>query len=245
MTDGYRFSDELLNAYVDGELDDEERQLVEEAMRSDDRLRERVEELRGLKLLVRDAYQDEVPARQPVVGRSFWNTAALAASVAAFALGVAVTWGVITYTDQAAGPGVASVSGQDESGSGDVEGAVKVVFHVSRDDPGHLVDILNEAEALLTTTTRAGTTASVRIIASGDGLSLFENRPTSMTERIIEMKEAYQGHLFFNGCGVAYEQLKRQRPDGELELLPEIKLVELGVLELMRRQREGWAYIRL
>ncbi|MDZ7839926.1 MAG: hypothetical protein U5R46_03765 [Gammaproteobacteria bacterium] len=245
MTDDYRFSDELLNAYVDGELVDEERRFIDEAMRSDDRLRERVQELQGLKSLVRDAYQDEIPMREVVAGRRLWNTAALAASVAAFAVGVAVTWGVYTYTDSAGGPRVASLSSQDEGNSGDVQGAVKVVFHVSRDDPEKLIDILNEAEALLTTTTRAGTTASVRIIASGEGLSLFENRPTSATERVTEMKAAYEGDLIFSGCGVAYDQLKEQRPDGKLELLPAIKLVDLGVLELMRRQREGWAYIRL
>lgn len=245
MTDDYRISDELLNAYVDGELDDEEQQLIEDAMGRDDRLRERVEELQNLKLLVRDAYQDEAPARQPVAVRTVWSSAALAASVAAFALGVALTWGVVSYTDQAAGPRVASVSGQDEGRSGGVEAAERVVFHVSRDDPGHLMNILNEAEALLTSTTRTGTAASVLVVASGDGLTLFENQPTSPTKRITEMKQTFQGHLVFKGCGVAYEQLKQQRPGAGLELLPEIELVDLGVLELMRRQREGWAYIRL
>jgi len=27
--------------------------------------------------------------------------------------------------------------------------------------------------------------------------------------------------------------------------LPEVKLVDLGVLELTRRQRDGWTYVRL
>lgn len=245
MTSGSRFSDELLNAYVDNELDAEERQRIEHAMRSDERLRERIEELRSLKRLVRSAYVDDTPVQTPGAALSVRSAAGLAASVAAFALGVAVTWGWFHYTGSTTGPGVASVSGQDEVVARQEERVVKVVFHVSRSDPSLLHEILNEAEALLNTTAREERTASVRVIASGAGLSLFEKGSSPVSGRISEMKRTHQNHLIFNGCGVAYKQLKAQRADGELELLPEIQLVDLGVLELMRRQRQGWAYIRL
>lgn len=245
MTDGQRFSDELLNAYVDGELDAEERQRIEEAMQHDAELRTRVDELNDLKHLVRSAYVDETPGQAPARLPRMWNAPALAASLAAFALGVAVTWGWVSYTDGTSGPRVASVSSQQGGTDTQNEQVVKVVFHLNRNDPGRLIEMLNEAEALLTTTTRAGRTASVRIIASGAGLSLFEKGSAPVTERVQALKQEYQGHLIFNGCGVAYDQLKAQRADGELELLPEMQLVDLGVLELMRRQRQGWAYIRI
>lgn len=243
-----RISDELLNAYVDGELDSEELQRIEHAMQRDDRLHERVAELQRLKQLVRSAYIDEMPGRapseRPRMPRT-WSAAGLAASVAAFALGVALTWGWFSYTDGTTGPRVASMSGQDGNGFAQTEQAFRAVFHVSRNDPEHLRAILNEAEALLTTTAQDGETAWVRIIASGGGLSLFEKSSAPEAERISAMKLAYQDQLIFKGCGVAYQQLKEMRAVDELELLPEIQLVELGVLELMRRQRQGWAYIRL
>jgi uncharacterized protein len=245
MPDRYRYSDELLNAYVDGELDSEEQQHIEEAMRSDDRLRERVEEIKDLKQLVRSAYVDELPRRPSAPALRMWSTFGLAASVAAFALGVAITWGLMSYTDQGTGPRVASVADREAGVSRENGQAVKVVFHLSRNDPGHLGDVLNEAEALLTTTTQAGATASVRIIASGSGLLLFQNQATPAAERIMAMKRAYPEYLTLSGCGVAYEELREKKADGELELLPAMQLVDLGVLELMRRQREGWAYIRL
>lgn len=245
MTDGQRFSDELLNAYVDGELNAEERQRIERAMQYDTELRERVDELKSLKHLVRSAYIDEIPGQAPAWRPRIWSVPGLAASVAAFALGVAVTWGWFSYTDGTTGPRVASVSSQDSIGDARNEHAVKVVFHLSRNDPRRLAEMLNEAEALLTTTTRTGRTASVRIIASGAGLSLFEKDSVPITQRVRALKREYQGHLIFNGCGVAYDQLKKQRADGKLELLPEMQLVDLGVLELMRRQRQGWAYIRI
>lgn len=245
MTEDDRFSDELLNAYVDAELDSEERQRLEDAMQADDRLRDRVAELSELKQLVKGAYIDETPERTPAAPRRIWSGAGLAASVAAFALGVVMTWGWFSYMDGTIGPRMAAVPGQEAGDAGENERVVKVVFHLSRDDPGQLHTILNEAEELLTTTAQSGRTASVRIIASGAGLSLFEKQSSPITRRVMAMKREYQGHLVFNGCGVAYEELKKQRADGELELLPELQLVDLGVLELMRRQREGWAYIRL
>lgn len=245
MTDGQRFSDEFLNAYVDGELNAEERQPIEHAMQHDTELRERVDELNSLKQLVRNAYIDETPGQAPAWRPRMSGAPALAASLAAFALGVAVTWGWFSYTDGTTGPRVASVSNQQDGGAARSERAVKVVFHLSRDDPRRLEEMLNEAQALLTTTARTGRTASVRIIASGAGLSLFEKGAVPVTARVKALKQEYQGHLIFNGCGVAYDQLKAKQADGELELLPEMQLVDLGVLELMRRQRQGWAYIRL
>lgn len=245
MTENDKFSDELLNAYVDGELDSEERQRLEDAMQADDRLRERVAELKELKNLVKSAYMDEMPEGMPAVPRRTWSGMGMAASVAAFALGVVMTWGWFSYMDGTTGPRVAAVPGQEAGDAGEQDRVVKVVFHLSRDEPGQLRTILNEAEALLTTTKRTGQTASVRIIASGAGLSLFEKQSSPLTRRVMAMKREYQGHLVFNGCGVAYEELKKQRGGGDLEMLPELQLVDLGVLELMRRQREGWAYIRL
>jgi len=248
MNAGSGISPELLSAYVDGELDAAERQYVEHAMQEDEQLRQRVDELRKLKRMVRDAYVEETASggaglssglRQP------WRLPAWAASVAAFALGAVVSGGWLAHTDGSPRPQAASVAGQSDTGAAQQEQAVKVVFHVSRDSPRQLDAILTEAEALLSTTARGGRTASVRIIASGDGLSLFQAGETGAAARIRELKQAYQGNLVFNGCGLAYEELKGRTPDGDPELLPELQLVELGILELMRRQREGWAYIRV
>lgn len=245
MLDSDTISEELLNAYVDDELDIEERRRIEDAMKRDGRVRERVEELRSLKQLVRNAFIHETPTRSRAPIRSPWRVSGLAASLAAFALGVALTWGWFSYTD---GIGASRIASAPESSGSIVAGQeqpVRVVFHLSREDPDRLQAILTEANALLETTSRQGRTAEVRIIASGNGLSLFEKGLSRATRRISEMKRAYPEHLAFNGCGLAYEQLKARQPDGSLELLPEVQLVDLGVLELMRRQRDGWAYIRI
>lgn len=239
------FSDELLNAYVDGELDAEERRRIETAMQQDSGLRERVEALQDLKQLVRSAYVHETTERAAAGTWRMPSIVGVAASVAAFALGVALTWGWYSYTDGPPGARVAAVSSDDATMGVNKDQAVKAIFHINRNDPGRLSEILNETEALLTTTRQAGRTASVRIIASGNGLLLFEKESAPASQRISAMKDDYPSHLIFNGCGLAYKQFKSREADGELQLLPEVQLVDLGVLELMRRQRQGWAYIRL
>jgi len=244
MTD--RFSDELLNAYVDGELDAGDRRWIEEAMEQDAGLLERVEELQGLKRLVASAYDDVASPHAEVPHRTGWSTVrvALAASVAAFALGIALTWGLLSYTGGT--PATRIVEAPGVGSAPEAPGAVKVLFHLNRDDPARLSEILTEAEALLTASQGLERPTLVRIVATGSGLSLFEeNAPDQALRRVRTMKKTHDSQLFFNGCGVAYEQLKRSAVNRGFELIPEIQLVDLGVLELMRRQREGWAYIRL
>lgn len=244
MTEHEKFSDELLNAYVDGELAAEDRRPIEQAMAEDELLRQRVRELQEIKQLVRDAYVDEKPARAPAPPRRNW-TMPIAASVAMFALGAALSWGLLSYTGEPGARRTASAPGIEHSGPVQATDEVKVVFHLSRDDPARLNDVLNESEALLAKTSENNRPAAVRVIVSGSGLALFEKGSSPDAQRITELKRSYQDRIVFNGCGVAYQQLKRREGHGEFELLPEVQLVDLGVLELMRRQRTGWTYIHL
>lgn len=245
MTDGEHISDELLNAYVDGELDGEDRRRIEWAMQQDSGLRERVDELGSLKQLVRDAYVDEAPPHVPVSMPRRRIATGLAASAAAFALGVGLTWGWISYTGDVAGTSITSSPDEQSDFLASAGHDVKVVFHISRNSPAQLKEMLNEAAALLATTSSSAQPVSVRIIASGSGLSLFGEESSPVVERIRQLKQTYRNQLFFSGCGLAYRQLIESQSDDEFQLLPEVQLVDLGVLELMRRQREGWAYIRL
>lgn len=245
MTEQQKLSDELLNAYVDGELDADDCRSIEEAMQEDERLRERVGELKDTKRLVRDAYIDEKPARAPVVPLRRGGMARVAASAAMFALGVALTWGWFSYTGGSGEQRIALAPSIESNGPVQTADEVKVLFHLSRDDPDRLDDVLTEAEALLATTAGRDRGATVRIIISGSGLALFEKDTAPSPERVNALKRSYQDRIVFNGCGVAYKQYKSREADGEFELLPKVQLVDLGVLELMRRQRAGWSYISL
>ena len=244
MTDHERFSDELLNAYVDGELEADDRLPIDQALEEDELLRERVRELKELKRLVREAYVHVKPDRAPVEVplRRVWIPR-IAASAAMFTLGAALTWGWLSYSGGPAGQRIASAPNIDNGASMQAPVDVKVLFHLSRDDPVHLNDVLNEAEALLVNTAGMDHPAEVLIIVSGSGLALFETGAAPQAERISALKRDYRERLTINGCGVAYRQFSEDR-DG-FQLLPEVQLVDLGVLELMRRQRDGWAYIHL
>ncbi|MBS1270070.1 MAG: hypothetical protein MAG794_01023 [Gammaproteobacteria bacterium] len=246
MIDDKRFSEELLNAYVDGELDADERQPIEQAMRQDKYLRERVRELENLKQLVKRAYADATPNHAEIPSpREKWIAPALAASLAVFVLGGALTWGWLSYTGQAPEARIASSSGGSVGTGAKAAYSGKVLFHLHRKDTGDLNNILTQAEAILATSLRRNESSSVRIIATGAGLSLFKRGSAPNAPRISMLKQRYQDNLVFNGCGLAYKALKKRDPDGQLRLLPEVQLVDVGVLELMRRQQNGWTYIHL
>lgn len=59
MTPEERSEDILLFAYVDGELDEDQRRLVEELLARDPDARRRVESMRELNRLLKAAYQED------------------------------------------------------------------------------------------------------------------------------------------------------------------------------------------
>lgn len=237
MNEVENFSDELLNAYVDDELAGEERQRVEQAMARDAALRQRIQSLANVKRLTRAAYIDERPARGPYRLPRRWSAASLAASVAAFALGVTLTWGWFAAGGMGP-PDPSSIAAPESSGP-------RVMFHVSRDNPERLRDVLDEAQALLAMTRDQGRMATVRIIATDDGIALFKQGAAPLAGQIQALQNEYGTHLILSACSVGFEQLKRRQADAGLKLIPQMQFVDLGMLELMRRQKQGWAYIHL
>lgn len=238
MSDVERFSDELLNAYVDGELADEDRRRIEQALARDEVLRRRVDALLNVKRLTRDAYIDERPAGGRFRLPRRWPAASLAASVAAFALGVAVTWGWMLASGGMGAGAPQSVAEQANAGP-------RVMFHVSRENPARLGKVLDEVQALFATSRDQGHLATVRIVATDDGLALFKRGAAPLAGRIRALQSEYGTHLILSACGVGFEQLKRRQADPGLKLIPQMQLVDLGVLEITRRQQQGWAYIHL
>ena len=82
----------------------------------------------------------------------------------------------------------------------------------------------------------------VEVIANGGGVKLLGPDTPAIAERIAHLSASYD-NLSFAACRNTIEQL--QLTEGaRIQLLPEVKLIDSGVVEVIRRQRDGWAYIR-
>lgn len=245
MSSDREFSDELLNALADQELAPEDAERVYARMQQDEALARRMYEICTVRDLMRLAYREE-PTR-PAGGfrprastRASWRLGAgLAAGVA---LVVAAAFGPPLYerlSPATALPLVASDQGEASAPAT----LVKVLIHLNTNDAGRIADTLDEVEAVLRYYRRNEQHARVEVIANGAGLDLLRAGSSPYPKRVQHMLQEYD-NLKFVACQNTINRLKRERGI-TARLLPGVVVIDSGVAQIMRRQREGWAYIRV
>ena len=227
-----RYSDEQINAFVDGELTHEERvELLERATHSDS-LKQRICDAQYLKERVQDAYPETVAAEHDPGRRRFFGHA-----IAAAVGGVTVLTGlrVLDRTE----PGVVTVAGSESELQRDQS---RVVFHISSDDAGLADELLNQVELVLQDYASNSKPIKVEVVANNQGLRLLQLGRSPFPERIRKLDEKYQ-NLMFAACGNTIERFRKKFAE-RIEILPEAVVIRSGVSFVARRQQQGWSYIK-
>ncbi len=230
-------SDELLNSFVDRQLTSEERQEILYRLKQDRKLSDRVCELQHLKEMTRLAYDDIPPSKLPkrIAGeRDSWPRMAAAALI--FGLGLLL--GMIGLPQWSGGD---DRSGLAASTPADAH-TTKVLVHLSSADPQAALNTLGNLEQMLADYRKRGEPVRVEVIANGDGIKLLGPGTPAIAGRIAALTREYD-NLSFAACRNTLEQL--QLTEGRhIRLIPQVRLIDSGVVEVIRRQKEGWAYIR-
>ncbi len=118
----------------------------------------------------------------------------------------------------------------------------RVVLHVDDNDPARMNLVLNNAGNVLDYYREKGELAEVDIVAYGPGLHMLRSDTSPVKDRIAKMKKAMDG-LEFIACGNTMTNMGKAE-NKEIAVLTEAKIVKTGVVHLMERQKEGWAYVR-
>ncbi len=111
----------------------------------------------------------------------------------------------------------------------------KAVFQVSENDEAKWNLALNNARNMQRQTQGTGGT-DIEIVAYGPGIQLLK-AGSPIAARI---SETVGGHIKVVACKVSMAGAKLT----EAEMLSDIGYVPSGVVELMRKQQQGYAYIR-
>jgi intracellular sulfur oxidation DsrE/DsrF family protein len=110
----------------------------------------------------------------------------------------------------------------------------RALFQVTDNDPARWNMILNNMTNLREGVGAEG--AEVELVAFGPGVLMLKS-DSSVKERIAEaMKSGVQ----VNAC----QHTMRGMNFTPADMLPDIGYVPSGVVEVMRKQQQGWAYIR-
>ncbi len=239
------FSDERLNAFIDNEVDLADKQQIYEAFRRDEALRKRTCELQKTHDLVKMTYQSvELPPgyQTPLPRQSRpWLLRSMAAGILVVA-GSLLGW----FSHQQMAPknsllNLARVVQAPQTANSDADR--KIMLQVSTNDEYRLNIMLEETEHLLKTSREDGEKVFVEILANGPGLELVDKSSSTPALRLQELQSRYD-NLYVTACAQAIERLRVEKGI-ELELIPNATVVRSSLSEVLKRQREGWTYIRI
>ncbi len=80
----------------------------------------------------------------------------------------------------------------------------------------------------------------IELVAQGPGLKLLSKGSPQAT-RIASLVP--YDNMKFSACGATIKAIKK-KTGKDVQLLPDVKVVQGGVLRVMELQRDGYAYIR-
>ena len=240
-------SDEHLNAFVDGQLDADEKSRILGAINADEDLGRRACELRRLRELVQHAYDAPPlpPRRQPRPARATLLGRMVVASVL-LALGGTLGW--IAHAQQSHPLNVQAMYLDKERAFQTANvaqiptgGERKILLHLSSSEPDKLEQALDTAERLLSTYREQHQPVEVELVTNAGGLDLLRADVSPYADRVRELQRQYD-NLTFMACQTALDQLRRDRhlsPD----LLPETLITPNALDEILVRLQQGWMYI--
>lgn len=232
-------SDEQLNAFLDNQLDQQERALMLEVFYKDKIQAEKACHLRHVKDLVTLAYNPPPPPQRNFIapwGRlNRWITRTSAAALLLFAGGFS-SWGLNHWLSVAPELLVNRI-GVDELSNFNSN---KIIIHINSMDHRRIAAVLNASEYLLTHH-RNDKSLRIEILINADGLNAFYTEST-FASRVERLAKQYQNIAFF-ACNMALKnaQLKLGQ---EVVLLPQIQRVPSAWDQIVLRISDGWAYIR-
>jgi hypothetical protein len=110
----------------------------------------------------------------------------------------------------------------------------RALFQVTENDPALWNMILSNMKNLREGVGSEG--AEIELVAFGPGLAMLK-ADSPVKQRIAE---ALKSGVQVNACQNTMRSMKLTPAD----MLPEISYVPSGVVEVMKKQQQGWAYIR-
>lgn len=118
-----------------------------------------------------------------------------------------------------------------------------IVFQVNSDDAKLMNLVLNNVENVASAYAAEGKKAEIEVVAYGPGLTMLTAK-SPVAARIQNMSSSNE-NVSFAACGNTMKKMEKKsgKPVQLLEF-SSIKVVPAGVVHIVDRQAEGWAYVK-
>lgn len=233
------YSQEKLSAFVDNELDNNERARLLTAAQQDRALSEEIETLHQYNDLIKLAYHDVTSGNKPeqLPDPSFarYSRVTVAASML-LVLGIIIGWQLTAISSKHSNP-IQSLSQLDP----DHFSQNKILIHINAMDRDRIDRALDKTESLLAHAKQHGNPLQLEIVVNASGINMLRTG-SPYTQRIRSITRQYD-NVSFMACGFAMENM-RMKEGSEIKLLPEANKVDAALEEILRRLKSGWLYLR-
>ena len=248
MMDERVVSEEILNAFIDGEIESEDKIEILYHLSENPRLTKRVCELIRTKERLRAAYRSATPDQESTavsISVNQWKIGRFGylGRVAASLLVVVLLFGRAPH---------APLSEVVLSGQGAIvptafhqaeeQAAVRILFHLTSDNPLRMGKLLDDVQLLLDQSQQSTNKMVVEVIANSDGLDLFRSDITAYSDRIHLMSKE-NNNIRFVACQQTIDRIE-SGGTGKVHLLPVVERAGSGISQVVERQQQGWSYIQ-
>jgi intracellular sulfur oxidation DsrE/DsrF family protein len=239
MNTNDQVSMEQLNAFLDNELEQDDRAHVLAALRDNKSHSDELAQLQQVNALISLAYQD-VPTspHKPVIMQTGLHTPLrIAAAFAILLLGGIIGWFFHHPNETPSNLPFTNLSQLNVRNPPDN----KILIHINAMDDKRITRVLNDTEQLLTNAKQSGNPLQLEIVANASGLGML--RQGSPYTKRIEQIAAANSNVAFLACGFAMENAKLKEGHN-IKLIPEAHKVDAALEQILRRLKAGWLYVR-
>lgn len=232
-------SDATLNAFVDDELDEAERERVLAASIADPEIKQHICEIGALKNMVRHAYANATPPQESAVqprSRVRHGVAACCLLV----VGALAGWYAHLFNQ--AGASTAMFGKQAGSQLAVAAMPERVLLHIDSDQPEKMKAGLEEAENLLKQAEQNHTPFKLALLANKNGLDLLRTDKSPYVAQIQSLQKNYSNFELL-ACKQSIERLHDQGID--VHLVPGAQTTNTAIDTLASRLPAGWHYIKV
>lgn len=230
-------SEEQLNAFVDGELDSEDRSRLFDAAEQSAELDQRLCQQRKLKELIKHAYRNVPEPKRLLAGPRSRNSVLGLAVAAALLLLLGITAGLLIPSFFDRNPtegGLAAISNPQAVAAVD-----NYILHVVSGEPAQMKRALLMAKELLARA-EPGKPRQVEVIANEKGLNLLRSDVTLFSE---EIQALAREHVIFYACSKAIARLEENGV--VVQLVPEAIPGFTALDRVVTRMKDGWQYVKI
>lgn len=118
----------------------------------------------------------------------------------------------------------------------------RLVLQINDNDSARMNLLLNNASNLIAYYHQKNEPIEIEIVAYGPGLHMLRADTSPVKERVRSFAQSYE-NVSFAACGNTKAKMSK-KAGREIELLPEAKLVQAGVVHILERQEQGWSYVK-